>query len=314
MIRSILTTVAVASLLTLGDRASVAIEVIVERPGEAFVGGRLVGGGWWFVGGLKRDDFIVTVDDVEVPVNDCVVDDGPVSVVVMVDITASTLWPGPQGGLGIEKPLNDQLLAHFRKEDRVRFASVGRQVVMASAFTTDRRLTQQGLIEAMAPRPEARAGPSPVWDALDAALSALEPEPGRRAVILLSDGKATGNHKDLSEVADRALALGIPVSTLYTGQGPVILAQASKQNALVRPGLAMERLSEATGGLAVVMAAPNPNKPGPLTEILLALRSVYRISVTTSHNDGQFHRVTVRTRDANYRVRARGAFRASGAE
>jgi hypothetical protein len=183
---------------------------------------------------------------------------------------------------------------------------------MASAFTTDRRLTRQGLIDAMAPRSEERSGPSPIWDALDAALSALEPEAGRRAVILISDGKATGNHKDLSEVADRAIALGIPVSTVATGQGPVLLAQASKQNALVRPGLALERLSEATGGLAVAMAGPNPNKPSPLTETVLALRRVYRISVTTGHTDGQFHRVTVRTRDANHRVRARAAFRAGG--
>jgi len=306
-----LTTVAVASLLTLGDRVSapVTIEAIVERTGGAFVGGRLSGDGWWFVGGLTRDDFIVTIDDVEVPVNDCVVDDGPVSVVVLVDITASTLWPGPEGGLGIEKPLND-LLPQFRKEDRVRFASVGRRVVMASTFTTDRRLTRQGLIDAMAPRREERSGPSPIWDALDAALTALEPEPGRRAVILFSDGRATGNHKDLGEVADRALALGIPVSTVATGQGAVILPQASNQNALVRPGIAMERLSETTGGLAVAMARDNPNKLSPLTALVLAMRSTYRLSVTTSHTDGRFHRVAVRTRDASHRVRARAAFRA----
>lgn len=320
-----LTTGAVGALLAVApvvsQPATVTIEAIVERPGGAFVGGSFVGDGWWFADGLTRDDFIVTVDDVEVPVGDSVVDDGPVSVVVMIDVTASTVWPGPEGRAETERPLNEDLLAQFRKEDRVRFASVARRVIMASGFTTDRRLTRQGLIDAMAPRSEERSGPSPIWDALDSALSALEPEPGRRAVILISDGKATGNHKDLSEVADRAIALGIPVSTVATGQGPVILAQASNQNALVRPGLAMERLSEATGGMAVAMADrngslvnPNPNKPSPLTATVLALRRVYRISVTTGHTDGQFHRVTVRTRDGNHRVRARAAFRAPGGQ
>ena len=312
MIRAILTTAVVASLFLADTTTPVNIEVIVERS-RALVGGL-------FVEGLTRDDFIVTIDDAEVPIEDFVLDDGPVSVVVMVDITASTLWPGPEGGLGIEKALNDDLLAQFRKEERVRFASVGRRVVMASAFTTDRRLTRQGLIEAIAPRPEERTGPSPVWDALDAALSALEPEPGRRAVILLSDGKATANHKDLSDVGERAIALGIPISTVNTGQGPMILAQASKQNALVRPGLAMERLSEATGGLAEMMATPKesvrqsaggvPGKVSPLTAAVMALSRAYRISFTTSHTDGQLHRLTVRTRDASHRVRTRAAFRA----
>ena len=317
MIRLVLATGAVGALLAVAPvvqpPAIVTIEAVVTRTG-AFVGGLGLGDCWSFVCGLTRDDFIVTVDDVEIPVSDSVVDDGPVSVVVMIDITASTVWPGPEGFSGTEKPLNDDLLAQFRKEDRVRFASLGRRVVMASGFTTDRRLTRQGLIEAIAPRPEERSGPSPIWDALDAALSALEPEAGRRAVILLSDGHATGNHKDLSEVADRAIALGIPVSTVATGQGTMILAQASNQLALIRPGLALERLSDATGGLAVAMAGSNPNEPSPLTTTVIGLRRAYFISFTTSHTDGQFHRVTVRTRDAGHRVRARAAFRAPGGQ
>lgn len=304
--RSTLTTGAVAAFVAIAPvvqpPAVVTIEAVVERTGP-FVEGL-------FVGGLTRDDFIVTVDDVEVPAFECVADDRAVSVVVMIDITASAIWPGRVQGAGVEKPLSEDLLAQFRREDRVRFASVGQRVVMADAFTTNRRLTRQGLIGALAPDQDERTGPSPIWDALDTALSALESEPGRRAVILITDGKATGNHKELSEVADRAIALGIPVSTVITGSGPMLVEQGPETRAVVRPELPLVRLSTLTGGLAVVMPGPNSNKPSPLTAAVLALQRTYRISIPSGPADGRFHRVTVRTRDASHRVRARAAFRA----
>ena len=319
MIRVLATMAAIAGALFVQGPESrvqrsesrVHIEAVVERIGDSFVGGKFVSG-LAFVGGLTRDDFIVTVDDREVPIEACVVDDSPITVVVMIDITASTMWPGVSRGGDVERALNDELLAQFRNEDRVRFASFARRVVMANAFTTNRRLARQGLVEAIAPRENERTGPSPIWDALDAALTVLEPEPGRRAVILITDGKSTGNHKNLSEVADRAIALGIPISTVSVG-GPMLLSQTSDQIALVRPGLALERLSVTTGGLAVEMrkAPPTPGQPSPLTASVIALQQAYRISIATGLTDGRFHTVSIRTRDASYQVRARAAFLAA---
>ncbi len=288
------------ALAEAGPGSRVHIEAVVERPDGSFVGG------------LTCADFLITVDNLAATVEDCLEDDSPVTVVVMLDITASTMWPGLERGSDVARQLNDNLLAQFRKDDRVRVASFARRVVMASAFTTDRRQTREGLLAAIAPREEERTGPSPIWDALDTAIDALEPEPGRRAVILITDGKSTGNRKNLSEVADRAIALGIPISTVSVG-GPMILSQSSEQLALVRPGLALERLSVATGGLPVEMLRPPvPAQPSPLTTSVIALRRAYRISLTTRHTDGRFHSVMVATRDGTLRVRTRAAFLAAG--
>lgn len=104
MIRVLATMAAIAGALFVQGPESrvqrsesrVHIEAVVERIGDSFVGGKFVSG-LAFVGGLTRDDFIVTVDDREVPIEACVVDDSPITVVVMIDITASTMWPGCRG-------------------------------------------------------------------------------------------------------------------------------------------------------------------------------------------------------------------------
>ena len=284
-----------------GPGHTVHIETVVERPEGSFVGG------------LTCADFLVTVDNLAADVEECAEDNGPVTVVVMIDITASTLWPG-LGRAEFARPFTDSLLAQFGKDDRIRVASFARRVVMAGAFTSNQRLMRDALLAAIAPRENERTGPSPIWDALDAAITALEPEPGRRAVILMTDGKSTGNQKSLSEVADRAIALGIPVSTVIVG-GPMLLSQSSSQIALVRPGLALERLSAATGGLAVEMLRrPVPGQPSQLTTSALALRRAYRITIATRLTDGRFHTVLVGTRDGTLRVRARAAFLAPGTD
>jgi len=90
--------------------------------------------------------------------------------------------------------------------------------------------------------------------------------PHRRAAILITDGKATANQKSLAEVAGRAVALGIPVSTRAVGQGTVLVDQGSNPTTVVSPGRALRRLSDATGGLVVAM--PHGNRlPSPLTTV-----------------------------------------------
>jgi hypothetical protein len=151
-----------------------------------------------------------------------------------------------------------------------------------------------------------------MWDALDSAITALEPEAGRRAVVLMTDGKSTGNHKSLGEVADRAIHLNIPVSTVAVGLGMFHLRQAEDRLARIQPTLALENLSAATGGLAVELPQPKPGSP--LTRVALALRRAYRLSVETGLNDGRFHRVAIRTRDASHQVRTRAGFKAERLE
>ncbi len=293
----------VASLLvTLSARQDrrLVFEAVVERANGSFVDG------------LTAEDFVVTSDGTELPITECAIDDGPVSVVVMFDLSLSSQWPGLDENQRIEQPVAENLLAQFRGHDRLRMAVFGRRVAMSEGFTTrtewidrvsvDRVGARKSLVQLLALAAEERSGPSPIWDALDDAISALEPEPGRRAVILITDGKATSNKKDLADVAGRAVTLGIPVSTVAVG-GTFLAFQGSNQIAVISPELALQRLSVATGGLAVVMTN-GITLPSPLTTVVLALRQAYRISVSMDPGRGQPAGVTIRMRDVRYQVRS----------
>lgn len=254
-----------------------------------------------FVDGLTRQDFIVTIEDRDVVVEACALNTAAVSVVVMFDITSSSPWPGLKPD---HQSINDLLLAQFRATDRVRIASFGQRITMSPEFTTDRTVARRFLKDVLAPPVVERSGPSPIWDAVDAAITTLEPEQGRRAVILITDGKATGNHKDRSDVEHRAAVLGIPVSTIAVGPGAFPVKQTGDETAVVRPGLALEHLAATTGGLAVVM--PHGNAlPSPMTTVALALRQTYKLSVTTELAPDRSYSVKIRSGDSSHRVRTR---------
>lgn len=97
----------------------------------------------------------------------------------MFDITSSSPWPGLKPDY---QSINDLLLAQFRATDRVRIASFGQRITMSPEFTADRAVARRFLREALAPPEVERSGPSPIWDAVDAAITTLEPEQGRRVM------------------------------------------------------------------------------------------------------------------------------------
>jgi hypothetical protein len=55
---------------------------------------------------------------------------------------------------------------------------------------------------------------TPLWDAIDEGVTVLASEPGRRAIILVTDGMATGNTHGLDEVIQRAVATKVSVSVV----------------------------------------------------------------------------------------------------
>lgn len=144
----------------------------------------------------------------------------------------------------------------------------------------------------------APTGPSPLWDAVDAATRLLRESPLRTpALVLVSDGRSTGNRIGLDEAIARALAARVAVNVVseadqqefYQSGGDVVRFRADEM---------LRRLAESTGGLyledgiARRLARPRtdpfnyareliqlPNRPGPLlVRIMSALRQRYRVS------------------------------------
>lgn len=280
----------------------------------------------WFVGGLTRQDFVVSTGERDLPIEDCVLDDGPVSVVVMIDLTSSAFRPGLDLGRSIEVPIVDNFLFELRPVDRVRLASFGRRVEMSGEFTSDLLAAHQALRKVLSLPEKDRSGPSPIWDALDTALSTLEFESGRRAVVLITDGKATASRKSLNEVAERATVLGIPVSVIVIAPGALALEQSPNQTAIIQSSLALERLSAVTGGKALALTPADFARkgkmlkdldqitredllPSSLTVLAWGTRQAYRLTVNTGPDATSLHGVKIRTRDSSYHVRSGAGFK-----
>ena len=113
--------------------------------------------------------------------------------------------PGMVGGMA------DGLLNRLRPQDRVllmRFA--GHQGWTLGAWSEDRAqnlATARMLLDPVDPMHV--TGPSPIWDAVASAARLLESQPGPRAIVLVTDGHATGNRLGVADAAAEAAQRGV---------------------------------------------------------------------------------------------------------
>jgi hypothetical protein len=190
----------------------------------------------------------VFVDGAPARVDALVLDRDPLSLVLLVDATktmsevmVSFVWdpsftwngqrdvasPNPPGSRAPDSPralfldpIRLGLLRRLRAGDRVSIATISKARDPGSPFTSDRRAILRDLGRALAVPSRDRHGPSPIWDATDAAVARLESEPGRRVVVLISDGLSTGNRLGLDAVIDRAARSGVAVFVVAEASGP----------------------------------------------------------------------------------------------
>jgi hypothetical protein len=110
-------------------------------------------------------------------------------------------------------------------------------------------------------------GGSPAWDAVDAAVDLLQSQRGRRAIVLVTDGRSTGNVHSLGEATDRAQATGVSVFIVGLGldetfyQGWNVALPKETQRARVRPAAPLELLASATGGAYAPVFGPEKGRP-----------------------------------------------------
>jgi hypothetical protein len=147
-----------------------------------------------------------------------------------------------------------------------------------------------------------------------------------RAVIVLSDGRATGNALGLEEVATRAMAIGVSITAISEADDK-LLPQGGDAPARVRPDASLEWLADRTGGVYLEdgiarrhiqsRADPfgyvkeimnTPIQPGVwLARATTLLRQRHLVSFA-GPADGRPHRLEVRARTAGMTIKARKAF------
>jgi hypothetical protein len=269
------------------------------------------------VPGLTSRDFQIASDGTPLQITGVDAGPAPVSVALLFDVTHSSynrlfLVEGLRHFVDAVVPAT--LGRELRATDDVRVGTFGRRTVISATLPPGVDPLRLALSRALDPPADQKAGPSPIWDAIDAAVSELTAEPVRRIVVVLSDGQVTGSRLAHDDVALRASAAGVVVSAVGLGGeqlfmqglpfgGPPGTSRGPMVGARVRSDILLRAVTEMTGGmyLALSTAAFSMGKPvsrptpGPLfAQLIRRARHSYAVRVEAPGADGRFHRLDVR--------------------
>ena len=288
------------------------------------------------VAGLNRDDFELWSEGQRLPVESfsSAAAMGPLTVVVLVDVTSSQIQcpdvkvlpeiAMSDAGRGSPRTSSIGLLGvwgqfkiqGFGQGDRVRVGSIGRRLSMSEAFTGDETQIRKDWQALFDVPPVEGLGPSPIWDGLDETIALLAHEPGHRAVVLISDGQASGNVHGHDEVAMHAAIAGVSVSVVAQESMLPATPMQTMASHGVDPAAALLNIAEFSGGgFEFDRAKFQPYDPcferDPALHFKRALdklHQAYILGFQSQVADGNPHPLEVRTTMPGLVVKARKVY------
>jgi len=253
----------------------------------------------------------------------------PIRLIVMLDVSGSM-----EGNLPLLRAASAELFARLRPDDYARVGSFGRDVTISEQFTNDARVLAAALPDAIPPD-----APTPLWKALDRAISAFGRESeDRRAILVLSDGKDSGvspvpltrdtwpgsggpsgsrierHPVSQGQVIERArdedvMIYAIGLHSRRRQNGPPGLGPAGLRAAVVDdlpdPGLA--RVAEETGG-GYVEIRPADDLAQAFGHVADELHGQYALGFVPPQRDGKVHDIEVRVTTKGLKPRARRSY------
>ena len=261
---------------------------------------------------LGRDSFEVRDEGKPQPITQFDNTPQPVRLIVMLDVSGSM-----EGNLQLLREAADELFIRLRSDDVARVGTFGYDVDVGRGFTHDLRELRAALPRSIAPD-----APTPLWRAVDEAITAFGSEKDMRSVVLvLSDGKDSGpinfrqRYVSQAEVIERArredvMVYGIGMRSrgrrVPPGPGPGGL-QAALEAELPDAGLAL--VAEHTGG-GYAEIRPNQDLGAAFARVADELHSQYLLGFVPPRKDGKVHEVEVRMNQKGLKARARKSYTA----
>lgn len=237
-----------------------------------------------FVTDVGRDEFVVTEEGVPQTVSTFAAGDQPVSIALAVDrsfsMAGARLSAVQRGGR--------ELLWELGDHDRTMLVSIGSEVEVAVPLTDDRRAVDAALQSLDA------WGSTALHDAVITAFDAIEPAPGRRALILVSDGVERHSQRSSDDVLARVRASDVLAYPLVVERQQTTL---------------FAQLAALTGGQAQRIKDLR-DLPGTMRRIAVELRHQYLLGYqpTRPPRPGEYRRLQVRVTRPKHVVRARAGY------
>ena len=240
---------------------------------------------------ISANDLVVSENGVEQKVEVFHEASTPVSIVLALDASGS-MRKSADALAAAARTFVDTL----RPEDKLELLFFSDGVLVAHDFTTNRQPTLEA-IDSYRP-----AGGTALYDALAGAFAALKPLEGRRAVVVMTDGRdennpgtAAGSVRTLNEVLE--LAREVDATVLPIGLGA----------RLDRAGL--EQLAQISGGMASFPAEISELRD-KFVRTVENLRRRYVLGYTSTHaaRDGSWRDVKIRSRSGQHVIRSRSGY------
>ncbi len=244
---------------------------------------------------LTKDDFEVLDDDRPQPLAFFQNEIQPITVVVMLDTSASMT-----GTIELLRQAAEQFLIRLLPADKGRVGAFNDKIQFSSRFTSDRD-------ELVGDVKDLDYGNGTrLYDALGASLDELKGIEGRRVVLVFTDGDDTESSIGLGKVIDHArseevmvYAIGLE-SNYFNGQRMV----------RTRPDRGLRKIADETGGGYFELQKTSELAP-TFTRVAQELHSQYVLAFTPTSLDGKVHKLIVRTKQPGMTARARRSYLAA---
>lgn len=183
----------------------------------------------------------------------------PVSVVLMVDVSHSVTFGVIKRDRALITDAASALAAAMQAGDIARVGTFGDEITIDPT-----RLREPDAVRTAAGALAERiGGRSPIWDALVAAAAALNDGPGPGGIIVLTDGRSTGNRIGFADALDQLKRARIPV---------FVVSLDKSDRPIPDPGARLVQLARETGGTCLFV--DRPALPAAIKRSLTSLRQV----------------------------------------
>ena len=244
---------------------------------------------------LTQDDFQILDNDKSQAIDLFVNEVQPITVVVMLDTSASMT-----GNLKLLAQAAEQFVLRMLPKDKGMVGAFNDKIeFFPSAFTADRDTLIRSLKDLDF------GNPTRLYDAVAASMDKLRNVDGRRVVLVFTDGDDTGSRANGTTVLDQARREEVMIYAVGLRSDYFNGARQVRS----KPDSGLKRLAEETGGGYFELDNTSDLAP-TFTRVAQELHSQYVLGFTPTVLDGKIHRIAVKAKPGML-VRARRSYVAS---
>ena len=243
-----------------------------------------------FVSGLPRSAFHIAEDGKPQKLSHFGSEDVPLELIVAVDVSGSMTPAMPRVKAAVK-----EFLGAAPSRDQVTLLGFNDSIFALTRRTVD-RAERMKAVDRLAPW-----GATALYDVILRGVDMLGKQPGRRAIVIFSDGEDQGSHASIVDAERRLQASDVTLYMIAQGRGVEVAALKT----------VMLRLVEPTGGRALFSDSID-QLHAAFTDLLEELSNQYLLGYESSNarRDDTFRKITVQV-DGQSRVRARQGYRAA---